>query len=83
MNYAENLVNETETNQEEWTSEDFKEWLYSNNTPEKSHNLLENSGKEVSGFWASSFNPEISFKFNYIKDKQEDPLEELGIEVIE
>jgi len=79
-NYAEQLIKETKPEQEDWNAENFQNWLYpksnsgsSNEAKEQQTPLLSISFSEL---------PEVSFKFNYKKPKQKDPLEELGIEVL-
>ena len=78
-NYAEQLIKETQPEQEDWNAENFQNWLYpksysgsSNEVKDQQIPLLSPSFYEL---------PETSFKFNY-KNKQKDPLEELGIEVL-
>jgi len=80
-NYAEQLIKETQPEQEDWNAENFQNWLYpkSNSGSSKTNNYEQ----KVASFRHLSFGlPETSFKFEYKRDKQEDPLEELGIEVL-
>jgi len=76
-NYAEQLIKETETYQEEWEAKDFKNWLY----PKSYSGSSENSIPLLNKLDLFTELPETAFKFNY-KNKQKDPLEELGIEVL-
>ena len=75
-NYAEQLIKETEPEQEEWNAENFQKWLY----PESHSGSSFTNEKKIIPLLHSEL-PEVSFKFNY-KNKQKDPLEELGIEVL-
>ena len=93
-NYAEQLIKETQPEQEDWNAENFQNWLYPNtqeqyNTagrgfPENSacpqYSGSSNNSKDTPSFFIHEL-PESSFKFNY-KHENKDPLEELGIEVV-
>ena len=76
-NYAEQLIKETEIEQEDWNAENFQKWLYP-----KSNSGSSKKAKATLLLPSFSELPETSFKFNYKKLKQKDPLEELGIEVL-
>ena len=76
-NYAEQLIKETEPEQEEWNAENFQKWLYPESHSGSSEKTLFHFKNPLNEL------PEVSFKFNYVQDKTKDPLEELGIEVLE
>ncbi|HMA69672.1 MAG TPA: hypothetical protein VKN74_07350 [Candidatus Mcinerneyibacterium sp.] len=97
MNYAEKLVNEVSGEKKGWNAEEFMKTFYPElfNIPESKSGLSSNKKEKDSGKTSGSLFtnekkiipllhselPEVSFKFNY-KNKQKDPLEELGIEVL-
>jgi len=91
MNYAEKLVKEVSGEKEGWTAEEFMKTFYPElfNTESvfssKNNGLGKTSGSSEKTLFhfKNPLNelPEVSFKFNY-KNKQKDPLEELGIEVL-
>ena len=77
MTNAQQIVEES--NEDVTTAEEFKEWLESHSGSSEKTKI---SVKKPLLQPLFSGLPETSFKFEYKRDKQEDPLEELGIEVL-